>query len=114
MTAVVELVTIDENLIEQSLADARGHQSQQIQEILLKAKELKGLESEGSGGGADGGERSGACWTSCSPRRARCKEEIYGNRLVLFAPLYISNLCRNECLYCAFRAAQHASSSAGR
>ena len=31
------------------------------------------------------------------------KNEIYGNRLVLFAPLYISNLCGNECLYCAFR-----------
>jgi 2-iminoacetate synthase len=33
------------------------------------------------------------------------KKEIYGNRLVLFAPLYISNLCNNECLYCAFRKA---------
>jgi 2-iminoacetate synthase len=33
------------------------------------------------------------------------KDEIYGNRLVLFAPLYISNLCNNECLYCAFRSA---------
>ena len=32
------------------------------------------------------------------------KEGIYGNRLVLFAPLYISNLCDNECVYCAFRA----------
>lgn len=31
------------------------------------------------------------------------KEEIYGNRIVLFAPLYISNLCSNESLYCAFR-----------
>jgi len=31
------------------------------------------------------------------------KEEIYGRRLVLFAPLYVSNLCNNECLYCAFR-----------
>lgn len=31
------------------------------------------------------------------------KEKIYGNRLVLFAPLYISNLCVNNCLYCAFR-----------
>lgn len=31
------------------------------------------------------------------------KEEIYGNRIVLFAPLYISNLCSNECPYCAFR-----------
>jgi 2-iminoacetate synthase len=34
----------------------------------------------------------------------RVKETIYGKRLVLFAPLYISNLCANECLYCAFRA----------
>ncbi len=31
------------------------------------------------------------------------KNEIYGKRLVLFAPLYVSNLCKNECLYCAFR-----------
>jgi 2-iminoacetate synthase len=31
------------------------------------------------------------------------KEKIYGTRLVLFAPLYISNLCRNDCAYCAFR-----------
>ncbi len=31
------------------------------------------------------------------------KDEIYGRRLVMFAPLYVSNLCNNECLYCAFR-----------
>jgi len=31
------------------------------------------------------------------------KEKIYGNRLVLFAPLYVTNLCINNCLYCAFR-----------
>ncbi|MCW8996581.1 MAG: [FeFe] hydrogenase H-cluster radical SAM maturase HydG, partial [Psychromonas sp.] len=31
------------------------------------------------------------------------KEKIYGNRLVLFAPLYITNVCVNNCLYCAFR-----------
>ena len=31
------------------------------------------------------------------------KNEIYGSRLVLFAPLYVSNLCTNECSYCAFR-----------
>ena len=34
----------------------------------------------------------------------KAKETIYGKRLVLFAPLYISNLFTNECLYCAFRA----------
>lgn len=31
------------------------------------------------------------------------KENIYGKRLVLFAPLYIANKCSNNCLYCAFR-----------
>ncbi len=31
------------------------------------------------------------------------KNEIYGKRLVIFAPLYTSNICKNECLYCAFK-----------
>ena len=31
------------------------------------------------------------------------KEEIYGRRLVLFAPVYTGNVCVNNCLYCAFR-----------
>ena len=33
------------------------------------------------------------------------KRSVYGNRIVLFAPLYIGNQCVNECLYCAFRRA---------
>lgn len=33
------------------------------------------------------------------------KEEIYGNRIVIFAPLYTSNECTNNCLYCGFRSA---------
>ncbi|MDP2172254.1 MAG: [FeFe] hydrogenase H-cluster radical SAM maturase HydG [Candidatus Cloacimonadaceae bacterium] len=31
------------------------------------------------------------------------KERIYGNRIVLFAPLYIGNECVNDCVYCGFR-----------
>lgn len=31
------------------------------------------------------------------------KRAVYGNRIVLFAPLYIGNDCVNDCLYCAFR-----------
>ena len=31
------------------------------------------------------------------------KEEIYGKRLVLFAPIYTGNTCINNCTYCAFR-----------
>lgn len=31
------------------------------------------------------------------------KEAVYGNRIVLFAPLYIGNKCVNDCSYCGFR-----------
>jgi len=31
------------------------------------------------------------------------KNKIYGKRVVLFAPLYTSNECTNNCLYCGFR-----------
>lgn len=31
------------------------------------------------------------------------KEKIYGNRIVLFAPLYVGNECINDCVYCGFR-----------
>ncbi len=31
------------------------------------------------------------------------KKKVYGNRIVLFAPLYIGNKCTNNCQYCGFR-----------
>lgn len=31
------------------------------------------------------------------------KEKVYGNRIVLFAPLYIGNKCSNNCQYCGFK-----------
>ena len=31
------------------------------------------------------------------------KERVYGQRIVLFAPLYIGNLCTNNCAYCGFK-----------
>lgn len=34
---------------------------------------------------------------------AQIKEKIYGKRLVLFAPLYISDHCVNNCVYCGYR-----------
>src|SRR4030042_3953132 len=33
----------------------------------------------------------------------RLKTDVYGNRIVIFAPLYIGNYCVNNCLYCGFR-----------
>ncbi len=32
------------------------------------------------------------------------KKKVYGNRIVLFAPLYVGNKCTNNCKYCGFRA----------
>lgn len=73
-----------------------------IKEVLHKASEMKGLNLE-----------EVAVLTSISDPEMlsllfamanQVKETIYGKRLVIFAPLYISNLCANECLYCAFRA----------
>ena len=35
------------------------------------------------------------------------KKKIYGNRIVLFAPLYVGNKCSNNCQYCGFRASNN-------
>ncbi|MGQ9915311.1 MAG: [FeFe] hydrogenase H-cluster radical SAM maturase HydG [Thermogutta sp.] len=38
----------------------------------------------------------------------RLKRDVYGNRIVLFAPLYIGSECTNDCVYCAFRRSNRA------
>lgn len=35
------------------------------------------------------------------------KNKVYGNRIVLFAPLYVGNECINNCVYCGFRVDNH-------
>ncbi len=35
------------------------------------------------------------------------KEKIYGNRLVMFAPLYLSDYCVNSCVYCGYKCANN-------
>ena len=42
-------------------------------------------------------------WAEVFEAAGRVKEKVYGNRIVLFAPLYLSNECMNDCLYCGFR-----------
>lgn len=43
-------------------------------------------------------------WQEVFEAAHRVKEKVYGKRIVLFAPLYLSNECANDCLYCGFRA----------
>jgi len=39
---------------------------------------------------------------------AKVKKKVYDNRIVTFAPLYLGNLCVNDCVYCGFRCSNKA------
>ena len=73
-----------------------------VRELLAKARELGGLTMDevASLTFVDSPELLGEIFSTAK----QIKEEIYGSRLVFFAPLYVSNRCSNECTYCAFRA----------
>ena len=92
---------LDEARIGSILEQERAEDPGKIREILDKAGELKGLSLQDVA--ALSQIRSPGLVNDLYAAARRAKEEIYGRRLVLFAPLYISNLCGNECLYCAFR-----------
>jgi 2-iminoacetate synthase len=71
-----------------------------IDEILSKAREKKGLS-----------HRDAAVLLTCeAPEKIeeiyalarQLKQDFYGNRIVMFAPLYLSNYCVNGCLYCPY------------
>jgi 2-iminoacetate synthase len=42
-------------------------------------------------------------WTAIFETADWIKQTVYGNRIVLFAPLYVSSTCVNDCAYCGFR-----------
>ena len=42
-------------------------------------------------------------WEEIYDLAGKIKRKVYDNRIVTFAPLYCSNLCVNNCLYCSFR-----------
>lgn len=72
-----------------------------IHEILAKARELEGLTTSEALSLLD--VQNPALIEEIFATARYVKDEIYGNRVVLFAPLYLSNLCRNDCVYCGFR-----------
>jgi 2-iminoacetate synthase len=93
---------IDEQEIEKILAQRRRPEAAQVRELLAKAREMRGLSMD-EVARLSFVESPELCKEIFSTAK-QIKEEIYGTRLVLFAPLYISNRCMNECTYCAFRA----------
>ncbi|MDD5449766.1 MAG: [FeFe] hydrogenase H-cluster radical SAM maturase HydG [Candidatus Omnitrophica bacterium] len=91
---------IDEKKINAIIEGTKNPSKRTILKVIEKAAQKKGL----------GLEEAGALVNLRSPEltkklfeAAGCvKNEIYGERLVLFAPLYISDFCVNDCAYCNF------------
>lgn len=92
---------IDVDRIESLLAEGRRADRQAVEDVIERAAEKEGLSPEETAIllGCEDGE----LWEEIYSLARKIKEEIYGRRIVLFAPLYVSNLCQNDCLYCAFR-----------
>ena len=95
---------IHDGEIRATLEWAREHRNDRalIEEILAKAEEGKGIS-----------HREAAVLIEVEDKEIeerifaiarKLKEQIYGNRIVMFAPLYLSNHCVNGCVYCPYHA----------
>jgi len=97
-----EFISHDEILASMEYAKANCENAELIDVILEKADKNKGLT-----------HREAAVLLVCNlPEQnlkieglaKRIKRDFYGNRIVLFAPLYLSNYCINGCVYCPYHA----------
>ena len=95
-----EFIDNQEILDSLAYADANKENVELIDSIIAKAKECKGLS-----------HREASVLLACDiPEKneeifklaEEIKKEFYGNRIVLFAPLYLSNYCINGCTYCPY------------
>lgn len=97
-----EFINHEEILATLSYADENKHNAALINEILAKAKLEKGLS-----------HREASVLLACDIPELneeifhlakKIKDDFYGDRIVLFAPLYLSNYCVNGCVYCPYHA----------
>lgn len=95
-----QFIDNDEVLASLEYADRYCNDPAEIDRIIEKAKLCKGLT-----------HREASALLACTlPDRVQAifelaekvKKEFYGNRIVLFAPLYLSNYCINSCVYCPY------------
>ena len=93
---------ISDEEIKETLAFADEHKNdlEYIDKIIEKAKQRKGLS-----------HREASVLLACENEEKnneiydlaeQIKKDFYGNRIVMFAPLYLSNYCVNGCLYCPY------------
>ena len=97
-----EFICHQEVLDTLAYADANRNNPQLVDQVLNKARERKGLN-----------HREAMILLDCDiPEKNReifelaeqIKKDYYGNRIVMFAPLYLSNYCVNGCVYCPYHA----------
>ena len=92
-----EFINHDEIIETLNWADKNKNNTGLIQEIIQKAAEKKGLN-----------HREASLLLICDfaeelfSLARKLKADFYGNRVVLFAPLYLSNYCINDCVYCPY------------
>jgi len=97
-----EFISHEEILETLEFAQKNKSNRKMIEEILNKAHDYKGLS-----------HREAAVLLECDIEdlneqikalAIKIKQKIYGNRIVMFAPLYLSNYCVNGCVYCPYHA----------
>lgn len=97
-----EFISHEEILETLEYADRNKENLELVDQIIEKAKLRKGLS-----------HREASVLLACSdPKKEQeifalaeqIKKDFYGNRIVMFAPLYLSNYCVNGCVYCPFHA----------
>ncbi len=93
---------IDHNEVEDTLnyAEQNKNNVKLIDEIIEKAKLRKGLSHREASVlmACDIPEKIAECYDLAE----QIKKDFYGNRIVMFAPLYLSNYCVNGCVYCPY------------
>lgn len=96
---------IDDAEVLSSIEDARKLAATpgEVDRILAKAREYKGLTHREAAVLLDVEDE--ATLEKIYSLAKEVKEKIYGKRIVMFAPLYLSNYCVNNCKYCGFRCA---------
>ena len=95
-----EFIDHDEVMATLDYAWKNRHNEQLIDKILEKAKLRKGLSHTEAAVllDCDIPEKNEEIYALAK----QIKEDFYGNRIVMFAPLYLSNYCVNGCVYCPY------------
>lgn len=101
-TKAEEFISHQEVLETIKFAEENKNNISLIKEIIEKAKLKKGLTHREASVllACENSEINNEIYTLAK----NIKEDFYGNRIVLFAPLYLSNYCINGCTYCPYHA----------